>query len=480
MKRCGICSAAVLCSLVLALFATVCGAEAPVSVPNLGMKVSEAYVRALARDAYFWGWPMTDIYNRRLFFGTIKEPSLQDGIVPVAPLNHHSMLSDYINPAERAVACPNQDVVYGAGLLALDRDAVVVQVPDFGKRFWVYQVVDVRTDSFAELGAMYGTKPGFYLLVGPDWKGTVPKEIAGVFRAKTDTGMIIPRVFQSDSPADKKAIQPLIEKIDAYPLSEFTGKVKTHDWRKLPSVSSGEGPQKGETKWVIPEKFYDELGAVLKDARPLPGEEAMYAQFSWLAELAKADSAMREIMIDEAKKADEEMIAPLLRLSSFGLPLAHYWGTIDNGAAFGVDYFTRTAVARSNILVNKQNETKYFYQDVDSEGNQLNGSKSYTVTFPKEAVPVNGFWSLTLYDKYHFFVPNALNRYSLGTKNVNLKRNHDGTLTLHVGPTQPRGMESNWLPAPKDADFALYIRAYWPKAEALDGRWTPPAVLVAQ
>ena len=77
------------------------------------------------------------------------------------------MLTDYIDPEERSVACPNQDVVYGVGALALDISPVVIQVPDFGDRFWVYQVVDLRTDSFVQLGKMYGTTPGFYLLVGP-------------------------------------------------------------------------------------------------------------------------------------------------------------------------------------------------------------------------------------------------------------------------------------------------------------------------
>lgn len=469
--------AGVLCALVLTLFATVSGAEPPFSVPNAGMKVSESYVRALARGAYFWGWPMADIYNRRLFFSSMKEPVLMDGTTPVAPPNRLAMLSDYIDPGERAVACPNQDVVYGAAVVALDLDAVVVQVPDFGKRFWVYQIVDVRTDSYAELGAMYGTKPGFYLLAGPDWKGKAPKGITRVFRSSSNTGMVIPRVFQSDTPADKKAVQPVISQIDVYPLSEYTGRMKTRDWRKLPTEKMDSGRQKGETKWVTPETFFDELGALLKDAKPLPGEEAMYAQFAYLSELAKKDPALRAAMIDEGRKVESEMIAPLLQFSSFGLPLAHHWGTIDNGAAFGVDYFTRTAVARSNILVNKQNETKYFYQDFDGEGKRLNGSKNYTLTFPREAVPVNGFWSLTLYDEYHFFVANTLGRYSIGTKNENLKRNADGTLTIHVGAEQPEGMESNWLPAPKDANFSLYIRAYWPKPEVLNGRWLPLAVV---
>jgi hypothetical protein len=35
--------------------------------------------------------------------------------------------------------------------------------------------------------------------------------------------------------------------------------------------------------------------------------------------------------------------------------------------------------------------------------------------------------------------------------------------------------EANWLPAPED-DFSLYIRAYWPKAELIEGKWIPPRV----
>jgi hypothetical protein len=94
-------------------------------------------------------------------------------VLPVGPPNHLGMFHDYIEPSERPVACPNQDVVYGQCVLALDREPVVVQVPDFGDRFWVYQIVDQRADGFATIGKMYGTKPGFYLLADCGWnKGT--------------------------------------------------------------------------------------------------------------------------------------------------------------------------------------------------------------------------------------------------------------------------------------------------------------------
>jgi len=144
------------------------------------------------------------------------------GPLPVAPPNRLTMLTDYIEPEERAVACPNQDVVYGNGVLALDQSPVVIQVPDFGDRFWVYQIVDGRTDSFASLGKMYGTRPGFYLLVGPDWQGEVPKGIAKVFRAQTNSGVVIPRVFQGDTPEDKMAVQPILRGIGMYPIPVLT------------------------------------------------------------------------------------------------------------------------------------------------------------------------------------------------------------------------------------------------------------------
>ncbi|POA18723.1 hypothetical protein C1886_15435 [Pseudomonas sp. FW300-N1A1] len=460
------------------LASQVVAAQAAPPGPVADTKVTEPYVRMMAREAYFWGWPMANIFNRRQAFKDLPEPGLMGGIVPVAPINRLSMLSDYIAPAERLVACPNQDVVYGAGSIALDLEPVVLQVPDFGSRFWVYQVVDLRSDSFAELGKMYGTQPGFYLLVGPDWKGTVPPGITKVFRANTNTGFVIPRVFQDDTAADRQAVQPALSGIDMYPLSRYDGKVKQRDWRQLakfPSQAQGDA----ETKWVMPEKFFDELPALLKDAKPLPGEEARYAQLATLAAIAKANPQLRAAMIDEAKKADSEVIDPLLQFRNYGLQLPDHWSTISNGAAFGTDYFSRTAVARSNIFVNQQKETKYFYQDLDQSGVRLNGQHGYSVTFAKGKLPpVKGFWSLTLYNEHHFFAPNDLGRYSIGTKNKSLKTNADGSLTIYVQSTSPgKDKESNWLPAPKDADFSLYIRAYWPEAATLNGQWTPPPVV---
>ena len=76
----------------------------------------------------------------------------------------------------------------------------------------------------------------------------------------------------------------------------------------------------------------------------------------------------------------------------------------------------------------------------------------------------------------HFFNPNPLGRYSLGTKNKTLKYNTDGSLTLYAGATSPgKDKESNWLPAPSGT-FSLYLRCYWSEMPVLDGTWKPPVV----
>jgi hypothetical protein len=101
------------------------------SGPDTRVKITEEYAKLVARDAYFWAWPMANIYNRRQAFKDVKD-FVMAGPVPTAPLNRVAMLTDYVNPDQRIVACPNQDVVYGAGSIALDISPVVIQVPDFG------------------------------------------------------------------------------------------------------------------------------------------------------------------------------------------------------------------------------------------------------------------------------------------------------------------------------------------------------------
>jgi hypothetical protein len=197
-----------------------------------------------------------------------------------------------------------------------------------------------------------------------------------------------------------------------------------------------------------------------------------------MLQAAAHDPRVADLMNAAAVDADAGLVADLFQFRNIGLPLPGHWSTQRNGARFGADYLSRTAMGKANIFVNTPEETTYFYQDLDSRGERLDGSHSYSVTFPPNQLPpVRGFWSLTLYNEHHFFHPNEMRRYSLGTKNKDLHHAADGSLTLTASATPPDDDElrSNWLPAPA-GPFSLYLRTYWPGQPILDGTWTPPPV----
>ena len=91
-----------------------------------------------------------------------------------------------------------------------------------------------------------------------------------------------------------------------------------------------------------------------------------------------------------------------------------------------------------------------------------------------ELPPANAFWALTLYDAEGFQVANDLNRFAIGDRD-DLAFNDDRSLDILVQHAEPEQGTSNWLPAPADG-FNLCARLYYPKPEALDGTWKPPAV----
>jgi hypothetical protein len=281
-------------------------AEVPGPAPG---PMTKASVQMVGRLAYVWGWPLVYVYNQRTELTKAPETGLVDGIMPIGP-NQVVMLTTYIDPRETFIAIPNQDVVYGLGWLSLAKEPVVIQVPDFGDRFWTFPVYDARTTEISELGLQYGTKPGFYMVVGPDWKGATPAGIAGVVRSTTEFAVAMPRVFMDDTPEDHAAIQPALSQIQYYPLSHFDGKMKSKDWSKLPHFPLPKETTRPEysTKqppWVDPAVFFDQLPDVMKQVPPMPGEEALYKWIGSVLDAAAKDPEVMNTLRETAFAADK-------------------------------------------------------------------------------------------------------------------------------------------------------------------------------
>jgi hypothetical protein len=112
---------------------------------------------------------------------------------------------------------------------------------------------------------------------------------------------------------------------------------------------------------------------------------------------------------------------------------------------------------------NPQRGAMYF--SVTPEKN--NGKTAYTLTMPK-SVPVEAFWSVTVYNKDGFFTPNDLDAYSFNS--VTAKQNDDGTVTIHFGGD---GTAANYLPI--TAGWNYVVRCYLPGWQIIEGNWNPPS-----
>jgi hypothetical protein len=83
-------------------------------------------------------------------------------------------------------------------------------------------------------------------------------------------------------------------------------------------------------------------------------------------------------------------------------------------------------------------------------------------------VPVDGFWSISVYNARGYFEPNPQNAYTLN--NITAKRGPDGSIAIQFGGCESK--VENCLPTPPGWNYL--VRLYRPRAEVLDGRWIFP------
>ena len=155
------------------------------------------------------------------------------------------------------------------------------------------------------------------------------------------------------------------------------------------------------------------------------------------------------------------------------------WGFTTKTGLYGTDYLMRALVTAIGLGANRPQDAVYPTSQKDTDDQAYDGANKYVMRFPKgQTPPVEGFWSLTMYDGNYFFVANPLNRYSISPRQ-NLKTNPDGSTDLYIQKDSPGAdKESNWLPAPA-GKFILMLRMYWPDESApsiIDGTWTIPPV----
>jgi uncharacterized protein (TIGR03000 family) len=438
--------------------------------------LSEADALAIATDAYVYGYPLVTMEMTRRVITNAAEPKGTHG-----PMGQFVSLREYPTPDFKEVTAPNADTLYSSAWLDLAKEPYVLSLPDAKDRYFLFPMLDAWTDVFQDPGKRTtGDKAQKYLISGPGWSGTVPEGLTE-YKSPTNMVWIIGRTYCTGTPEDYKAVHAFQDQLSLVPLSRY-GKPYTPPAGKVDPSIDMKTPVRDQVNALKAADFFKLMAHLMKDNPPTKDDAPMVEKMAKIGlvpgkdfDISKLDPAVQR-GVEKAVKPGLEKIVGHMRDAG---KVVNGWVYPIPAGVYGTDYLQRATITYFGLGANRTKDAVYPTSETTADGKPYNGANRYTLTFPKgQLPPVDGFWSLTMYDEHFFFVENPLKRYTLSQRDK-LKANDDGSVTLHIQNESPgKDLESNWLPAPK-GKFVLMLRMYWPKEKdpsILDGSWKPPAV----
>src|SRR5688572_20341173 len=192
----------------------------PTLSPAIDTSITPAEARAIAKDAYIYGFPMVDNYRVQYAYFVDQTNSEYK-----APWNHLVNTPRVYTPEDTAIQTPNSDTPYSFVGLDLRAEPVVITVPPIeGRRYFSVQLIDAYTFNFAYIGTRTtGNGGGSFLIAGPNWQGETPEGVKKVIRSETEFVFAGIRT-QLYSPDDLDNVKKIQSGYKAEPLSAFLGK----------------------------------------------------------------------------------------------------------------------------------------------------------------------------------------------------------------------------------------------------------------
>jgi hypothetical protein len=301
------------------------------------------------------------------------------------------------------------------------------------------------------------------------------------YKSPTAIVWILGRIYCTGTPEDYAAVHKMQDEISLVPLSAYGKPYSPPAGKVDPSVDMKK-PVRDQVNDLSAEAYFDLLAKLMKDNPPAEVDAPMVAKMAKLGivpgqpfNFDALEAPVQAALKDVPKNGVEKIVTGF---KSAGEDINGWVFTTKTGL-YGTDYMGRAVITYFGLGANRPQDAVYPTSETDADGKPYSGEKKYVMHFEKGHLPpVNGFWSLTMYDAEYFFVENPLNRYNLSARNK-LKPNADGSVNLYIQNDNPGAdKEANWLPAPKDK-FVLMMRLYWPKEtppSIIDGTWKPPAV----
>jgi hypothetical protein len=433
-------------------------------------EIAPAEALAIAKESYIYFYPLVIMDVSRKHFSNIEA----DKMFGRGPMNTFCHARTFPPATFRGATHANLDTLYSTSWLDLTKEPVVISVPDTHGRYYLMQLLDMWTDSFAGVGKRTtGTQAGDFAVVGPGWQGKLPQSIQRI-NAPTPFVWVIGRT-RTDGPQDYDAAHKVQDGYKVTLLSQWGKPPQAAAATIDPSVDMKTPPVQQVEK-LTPDTFFSCAAELLKVNGPHITDQPILARMKRLGIEAgqSFDPANVEPVIHEALQtapaaAQKAMIAEWPKVGRN----ANGWVMNTDSGVYGTNYLKRAAVAMFEIGMNRPEDSIY----PDTGDSPLDGHSNYVMHFEKgELPPVDEFWSVTVYDMRGFVVPNPTDRYTLGDRS-NLKPNADGSLDIYLQNKTPGAdRESNWLPVPTQP-FSLHARLYSPRPAAIDGTWAMPPVV---
>ncbi|WP_374575687.1 DUF1254 domain-containing protein [Phenylobacterium sp.] len=406
-------------------------------------------LKTAAKEAWLYVLPLIEVANANIM-----------GLGPDTPLNTLTHVRNLADHTFRDITTPNNDTLYSTSKIDLSAGPVTLTLPASGERYLSLALMDAYTNNFVVLGTRAtGPDGGTFTLVGP----ADAADGANVVRAPTNHVWALARVL-IDGPADLEAA------------------------RVVQSGLSVQGPAVARPGPIAsrrdPWPAYFASAAELLKANPPPATDR--AQLQRIEGLRLLDGFDPDRFSEDEKAQIAAGVAEAIHDSRRGglggASFVDGWSYPNPALGdFGQLYGFRAAVALSGLAALPPVEAMYMRGRGDMPRALYDGAKTWRLHFDADRlIPVDGFWSLTLYeatdDGQYFFADNPLGRYSIGDRTEGLTYNADGSLDIWIGHESPgEALKGNWLPAPAEP-FALFMRAYIPRAELRGGRYRLPPV----
>lgn len=401
------------------------------------------------QKAFLFAYPLYEISR------TGQNRAAQPGL---NRMGHRAALAD---ASMRQITAPNNDTIYSSAQLELSGGPVEVIAPTDTHRYFNITFMDAFTDNFAGLGTrLTKGQGGTFWIVGPQWSGAAPADVT-VFRSSTNDVWMLGRIVV-DGPEDLAAAKALQQQISIRSLSSTPAKPFTVKC----------------TRAEDPENFLAVINEMIARS---PGNAGHLAQASRYAALGIGTAPTPEL-IAAWRAYLPKGVALLRETFEFRSLIKDGWSYQADGVgeAAATD-LVRSAIALGGLAALPEAEAMYFHGLYEPGDDRLTGTRKYIFRVPPGGIPVDAFWSLTMYqpepDGRYFFAANAINRYAIGDRTKGLVKNDDGSIDILIQHEQPTGDKAaNWLPAPA-GPIRLALRAYLPRAELRQRKWKVPTLI---